>query len=152
MSTIRTVTLIAGFFWGFAAAVCATPFVMAHTDDSPAPTALLLSKVAGDGPPEQYLDPGTVVHICFGTAAGVVLARLEPRYFVEWVSLGSQTEIYVSVFKNVLVYVYLLFVVSLVGIQVGLGQSITRTRIKSLLAAVVVYGVVLGLGFGFQLI
>lgn len=67
-------TIIDGLAGGLAATIAMTALMMALGDDDPPPTALFISKYAGDGEPAEYMMPGMALHILYGIVAGGVFA------------------------------------------------------------------------------
>jgi len=70
------VTLLNGLLGGVIATIVMTALMMALGDDSPPPTALFLSKYVGDGPPDEYMMPGMLLHFLYGIGGGAVLAAV----------------------------------------------------------------------------
>lgn len=71
-------TVLSGLVGGLVATIVMTMFMLALGDDSPPPTAALWSKYVGDGPPEDFMMPGLLLHMLYGIGAGagfVVLAE-----------------------------------------------------------------------------
>ena len=97
------VTILNGLFGGVLATVVMTALIITLGDDSPPPTAMFLSKYAGDGDPEEYMMPGLGLHFLYGTGAGVVLAGVllvtgvETLDFVAAVAVGLGYGLFVFV-------------------------------------------------------
>lgn len=72
-------TLLGGLVAGLAATIVMTAAMMALGDDSPPPTAALWAKYVGDGPPEQHVMQGMVLHLLYGVGAGGVFAVALPK-------------------------------------------------------------------------
>jgi hypothetical protein len=70
------ITIINGLIGGLIATIVMTVFMMTLGDDSPPPTALFWSKYIGDGPPDEYMMQGMVLHLLYGIGAGVALAAI----------------------------------------------------------------------------
>lgn len=70
------VTLIDGLAGGIVATILMTAFMMAMGDDSPPPTAAFYAKYVGDGDPSDYMPQGMLLHMLYGTGAGIVFAYL----------------------------------------------------------------------------
>lgn len=64
--------LVTGLVGGLVATAVMTVLMMVLGDDSPPPTAALWSKYVGDGPPEEYMMQGIVLHFLYGIGAGAV--------------------------------------------------------------------------------
>jgi hypothetical protein len=71
-------SIINGLAGGLIATIVMTVFMMALGDDSPPPTAALWSTYVGDGPPEDYMMQGMVLHMLYGIGAGAAFALLLP--------------------------------------------------------------------------
>ena len=65
------VTLLGGLIGGLLATIVMTAFMLKFGDDSPPPTAALWATYVGDGPAEEYVTPGLVLHVVYGVGAGV---------------------------------------------------------------------------------
>ena len=65
-------TIINGLAGGVVATIAMTILMMALGDDSPPPTAEFLAKYVGDKGAEEYMMPGMVLHLLYGTTAGIV--------------------------------------------------------------------------------
>lgn len=63
---------VAGLVGGFAGTVAMTPLMMKAMGDDPSPTQVLASKLTG-GSPEDNQGLGLVLHLVYGTVAGLVL-------------------------------------------------------------------------------
>lgn len=81
------VTILNGLVGGVLATVLMTVLMMALGDDSPPPTAMFLATYVGDGDADEYILPGLVLHLLYGTGAGVVLAAVMPAVGFETASL-----------------------------------------------------------------
>jgi hypothetical protein len=81
------VTILNGLVGGVLATVLMTVLMMALGDDSPPPTAMFLATYVGDGDADEYILPGLVLHLLYGTGAGVVLAAVLPAVGVDTVDL-----------------------------------------------------------------
>ena len=68
------VSILTGLIAGLIATVVMTMFMMAMGDDSPPPTAALWAKYVGDEEPEAYMKQGMLLHMLYGTGAGVAFA------------------------------------------------------------------------------
>lgn len=69
-------TVLSGLVGGLVATIVMTMFMMALGDDSPPPTAALWSKYVGNGPPEDFMMPGMLLHMLYGIGAGAVFVVL----------------------------------------------------------------------------
>lgn len=83
------VTLLSGLVGGLLATIVMTVFMMALGDDSPPPTASLWAKYVGDGPAEDYMMPGMLLHLLYGTGAGVAFALGAPVVGVGLETVGA---------------------------------------------------------------
>lgn len=72
------VTILSGLAGGLLATIVMTVFMMILGDDSPPPTAALWVKYVGDGPAEDYMMPGMMLHMLYGIGAGVGFVLLVP--------------------------------------------------------------------------
>ncbi len=81
------VTILGGLLGGVVATILMTALMMALGDDSPPPTALFLATYVGDGDAGEYMLPGLLLHLLYGTGAGVVLAAVMPAVGFETASL-----------------------------------------------------------------
>lgn len=72
------VTILSGLAGGLLATIVMTIFMMTLGDDSPPPTAALWAKYVGDGPADDYMMPGMVLHMLYGIGAGVAFVLLVP--------------------------------------------------------------------------
>lgn len=68
--------LLSGLVGGFVATIVMSAFMMGMGGDSPPPTALFWSKYIGDGEADEYMMQGMVLHMFYGTGAGVVYGLL----------------------------------------------------------------------------
>lgn len=66
------VTLFGGLIGGLIATIAMTIVMMMVGDDSPPPTANLWSKYVGNGPPDDYMPQGMLLHFVYGIGAGAV--------------------------------------------------------------------------------
>lgn len=64
--------ILTGIVAGLLATIVMTAVMKAVGDGSPPPTALLWSKFVGGGDPDDHRLPGMVLHLLYGTGAGVV--------------------------------------------------------------------------------
>jgi hypothetical protein len=81
------ITILNGLVGGVLATILMTVLMMALGDDSPPPTALFLATYVGDGDAVEYMLPGLLLHLLYGTGAGVVLAAVMPAVGFETASL-----------------------------------------------------------------
>lgn len=139
------VTLLGGLIGGLLATIVMTAFMMTLGDDSPPPTAALWAKYVGDGPAEEYVKPGMVLHMMYGIGAGVgfvvlvLLAGVELNSVLLAVGAGA-------------VYGVLLSVVGLVlWMKVVLKMDAEPKTMGTFTFFYLFYGVVLGavVGSGF---
>lgn len=70
------VSILSGLAGGLVATIVMTGFMMTMGDDSPPPTALLLTKYVGSGEPDQYMIQGMALHFIYGIIAGGVFAAI----------------------------------------------------------------------------
>lgn len=137
------VTLVSGLVGGLVATIVMTAFMMALGDDSPPPTALFWAKYVGDGPPEEFMMQGIVLHMLYGTIAGGVLVAVAP--LLGFVSLAGFT----SAVLWALVYGFVLFVVAAVfWMNVVLDIDAGPKEAGMFLLFHLVYGAVLGVWLG----
>jgi len=141
------VTLLAGLVGGFVATIVMTAFMMGLGDDSPPPTAVFWSQYVGDGPPEEYMMQGLVMHLGYGTGAGSVLALLSADY-LDLIAVMDLTTVTGGV-VNGLIYGFLLFLVAAtVVMNLILDMDAEPPEIGMFLFFHLVYGVVLGAFLG----
>lgn len=145
------VSLLAGLVGGFVATIVMTALMMGLGDDSPPPTAVFWSKFVGDGPPEDYMMQGVVLHLGYGTGAGSVLAALSPEY-LDLIAVMELTTLTGGV-VNGLIYGFFLFVVAAVVVMnLILDMDAEPPEIATFLLFHLVYGAVLGGFLGLELI
>jgi len=131
------VSLTAGVVGGLVATVLMTVVMKAIGDDSPPPTAALVAKVAGGDPPD-HLAPGMLLHLLYGTVAGLVFALALPE-------LGFGSAGLPVVTGLGLVYGVLLTVGGMVfWMKLVLGMDPEPGRVKVFVTVHLVYGLVLG--------
>jgi len=130
-------SVLNGLAGGVVATIVMTGFMMALGDDSPPPTAALWSTYVGDGPPEEYMMQGMVLHMLYGIGAGAVFALLIP---VVGISLSVVTAVGLG-----LVYGIALTVVgAMLWMNLVLGMDADPTMIGTFALFHLVYGGVLG--------
>lgn len=83
------VSLLNGLIGGFIATIVMTAFMMTLGDDSPPPTAVFWSKYVGEGPPEEYMMQGMILHMLYGTINGAVYVLLAAILGLGIASLGG---------------------------------------------------------------
>lgn len=138
------VTIVGGLVGGLVATIVMTVFMMTLGDDSP-PTAVFWSKYLGNGTPDDYMMPGIVLHLIYGTIAGAVFAAVIPLLgFASVATIGSAL-------LWGLVYGVLLFIgFAVFWMKLVLGMSPEMKAAGMALVFHLVYGVVLGgwVGYG----
>ena len=141
------VTLIGGLVGGLVATIVMTVFMMLLGDDSPPPTALFWSEYVGEGPPEEYVMPGMILHTLYGTVAGGVFVVLVPLLgFASVATIGS------AVLWG-LVYGFVLFLgAAMFWMNVVLGLEPEMRMAGMFLLFHLVYGVVLGAWVGYGIL
>jgi uncharacterized membrane protein YagU involved in acid resistance len=137
---------LSGLVGGLVATVAMTALMMAMGDDSPPPTAQLWAKYVGDGPAEEYVVQGMVLHFLYGIGAGWVfgliaafgLLALTPLNLVNGVVNGAVYGIILTV------------VAAVVWMRLVLGMEPDTSTLGPFTLMHLVYGVVLGafLGLG----
>jgi hypothetical protein len=141
------VTLLGGIVGGLVATIVMTVFMMALGDDSPPPTAVFWSKYVGDGPPDENVMPGMVLHVVYGAIAGGLFAVVVPLLgFVSVATIAS------AVIWG-LVYGVVLFVGAAVfwG-RIVLGMNPDPRAAGTMLVSHLVYGAVLGAWVGYGIL
>jgi hypothetical protein len=71
-------TILNGLAGGLVATGLMTVFMLTLGDDAPPPTAMFWSQYVGDGPADEYMPQGLVLHFLYGIIAGVVFVLLVP--------------------------------------------------------------------------
>lgn len=132
------VTILSGLAGGLLATIVMTIFMMALGDDSPPPTAELWAKYVGDGPAEDYMMPGMVLHMLYGIGAGAVFVLLVPA-----VGLGLD-ELVAAVAAGI-VFALVLTVVGMVfWMKIVIAKDAEPRTMAMFGVFHLVYGVVLG--------
>ena len=140
------VSLISGLAGGLVATIIMTMFMMTLGDDSPPPTALFWSKYVGNGPPDEYIMQGIVLHLIYGTIAGGVFAIGVGILGVGVASLGSGL-------LWGLAYGILLFIGAAVfWMNIVLGVDADMKMVGMFLFFHLVYGAVLGAWIGLDIL
>ncbi len=135
-------SVIAGLAGGIVATIVMTIVMRAMGGGSP-PTSALVAKLAG-GEPDEYMMPGMLLHLLYGTIAGAVFAIGVPFLGL---SLGS---IGIAIGLGV-VYGLVLMVGGMVfWMRIVIGMEADAETMKRFGTVHVVYGLVLGafLGLG----
>lgn len=135
---MAALTLLNGLVGGLVATIVMTVFQMALRDDSPPPTALLWSKHVGNGPPEDYMMQGMVLHFVYGIGAGGAFA-------VGLVALGvSIASMGVAVGYGLAYGVVLFVIAAVLWMNVVLDLDAEPTMVAMFLFFHLVFGAVLG--------
>lgn len=135
-------SVIAGLAGGIVATIVMTTVMRGMGGGAP-PTSALVAKFAG-GEPEEYMMPGMVLHLLYGTVAGAVFALGVPLLGLSLGSLG------VAIGLGV-VYGLLLMVGGMMfWMRIVIGMEADAGTMKLFGTVHVVYGLVLGgfLGLG----
>lgn len=142
-------TVLGGSCGGFVTALLLTPALASLGDGSVAPPDHLWSKLVG-GSPADATRPGTLLHLCYGSVAGVGYVFLEPVYPVYWVDAVRgpvRSSLLIGATNGVILAVVLSVVaVGAYGLRFRSGPS--RKRIGATVLFYVTYGVILGSLFG----
>jgi uncharacterized membrane protein YeaQ/YmgE (transglycosylase-associated protein family) len=101
------VSVLTGLVGGIVATVVMTAFMMALGGDDPPPTAQLWSQYLGDKPATEYMMQGMLLHVLYGTIAGVVYAVV-----VDPLAVGFSPEALTGGLVFGVVYGVVLFVVA----------------------------------------
>lgn len=131
-------TVLSGLVGGLLATIVMTMFMMALGDDSPPPTAALWAKYVGDGPPEEYVMPGMLLHMLYGIGAGAVFVVL-----AEALGYGL-TSLTTAVVAGVLYAVALMLVGMVFWMKIVIGLDADAKTAGMFGFFHLVYGVVLG--------
>lgn len=83
---VTLVTIVNGLVGGLVATVVMTAVMMLLRDDDPPTPAVLWAKYVADGSPDEYMMPGMMLHLVYGTLMGGVFAALAG---VGVISLGT---------------------------------------------------------------
>ncbi|WP_254841346.1 hypothetical protein [Natronomonas marina] len=132
------VTILSGLIGGLLATIVMTVFMMALGDDSPPPTAALWAKYVGDGPADDYVMPGMVLHLLYGVGAGAVFVLAVP-------AIGFGLDGVVAAVAAGVVFALVLTVVGMVfWMNVVLAMDAAPKTMAMFGVFHLVYGVVLG--------
>ncbi|WP_396611775.1 DUF6789 family protein [Haloferax sp. S1W] len=130
-------SILAGLVGGLLATVAMTALMMAIGDGSPPPTANFWSKFVGDEPPDEYMMQGMVLHLLYGTVAGIVFVLVVPLVL-------SVSTLTAGIIAGI-AYALVLFVVAAVfWMRLVLGMEPEMRKAGGLLVFHLTYGVVLG--------
>lgn len=132
------VTILSGLAGGLLATIVMTVFMMTLGDDSPPPTAELWATYVGDGPAEEYVMPGMVLHLLYGIGAGAAFVLLVPA-----VGFGL-SELVTAVAAGVVFAVVLTVVGMAFWMNVVLGMDAGPKTMAMFGVFHLVYGVFLG--------
>jgi len=133
-------TVLAGLAGGLVATIVMAIVMMVAGDDDP-PPAMLLAKVAG-GEPGEYEMPGMVLHLLYGTVAGVVFALGVPA-----VGLGFDT-LLVATGLGIVWGIVLLIIGMVFWMKAVIGADADREMMMRFVVLHLLYGVVLGAFLG----
>ena len=134
-------SVIAGLAGGVVATIVMTIAMKVIGDGGPPPTAALVAKLAG-GDPNDYAMPGMILHLIYGTLAGVVFAVGVP---VIGLNLGS-----IAVATGLgLVYGIVLMIGGMIfWMRMVMGMEPDKSMMMVFGIVHVIYGVVLGAFLG----
>lgn len=135
-------TILSGLVGGLVATIVMTVFMMTFGDDSPPPTAAFWAKYVGDGTPDDYMQQGMLLHMLYGTIAGVVLVFLAP---VVGLSLGGLTA---GLIAGIAYGVVLFIGAAVFWMKIVLDIDAEPIAVGLFLLFHLVYGVVLGAWLG----
>jgi hypothetical protein len=137
-------SVTAGLAGGFVATIVMTAVMMVMGDGGPPPTAALVAKFAG-GDPADHAMPGMILHLIYGTGAGVAFAVGVPLVGLSLGSLG------VAIGLGLVYGIVLMIGGMLFWMRVIIGMEPDKGTMMMFGTVHVVYGVVLGafLGAGF---
>ena len=139
-------SFINGIVGGFVATIVMTIAMMAMTDDSPPPTALLWAKYIGNRGPDEYMMQGMILHFIYGILAGGVFVLVANTIGLDLVSLGS------SILWAVVYGVMLFLIGAGFWMPRVLDMQPDRQMAVGFLLFHVVYGIVLGAWVSFELL
>lgn len=134
---------LSGLIGGFVATIAMTVVMMAAGDDSPPPTAQLWAKYVGDGPAEEYMMPGMVLHFLYGTGAGWVLGLIAAGGLLLFTPLSLTNGL-----VNGAIYGLLLMVPAMVWFRLVIGMDAESRQLAMMTGMHLVYGLVLGAWLG----
>lgn len=140
------VSILGGLVGGLVATIVMTAFMMMLGDDSPPPPSAFWAKYVGNGPPEDYMMQGMVLHLLYGIVMGGVFAAL--ALALGFISVATLT----SGLLWGLAWGVVLFVVGAVfWLNIVLDMDAEMRQVGMFLFFHLVYGAVLGawVGFGF---
>lgn len=133
-------TILTGLIGGLIATILMT-IVMRGMGGGPPPTAALLAKFRG-GSPDDYMMPGMLLHLLYGTIAGGVLVAV-----VTGTTLGIEGTVSWTI--TGIVYAIVLMVLgAIVWIRMVIGMEPDRGMMLQFGIVHLVYGVVLGVWIG----
>jgi hypothetical protein len=131
------ISIINGLAGGIVATIVMTVFMMVLGDDSPPPTAALWSKYVGDGPPEEFMPQGMLLHMLYGISAGAAFAVL-------FTVVGLDISLVTTVGLGVAYGIVLTIVGAVLWMNVVLDMDPDPQMIGLFTLFHLVYGVVLG--------
>lgn len=135
------VTLLGGLVGGLVATIVMTAAMMTLGDGSPPPTAAFWATYVGGGSPDEYLMQGMVLHLGYGTGAGIAFAWLGVAGLIAYGSIDTLA----GGLVNGIAYGIVLFVVAaVVWMRIVLRMDAEPRQVGMFLLFHLVYGVVLG--------
>lgn len=138
---MATASVLDGLAGGIVATMVMTVFMMTLGDDSPPPTAALWSKYVGDGPAEEYMMQGMVLHILYGIGAGAVFALSLPV-------VGGGLSLATAVGLGLVYGIALTVVGAMFSMNVVLGMDADPAVVGTFAFFHLVYGGILGAWLG----
>lgn len=134
---------LSGLAGGFVATIVMTVFMMMGGDGSPPPTAQLWAKYVGDGPADEYMMQGMVLHFLYGTGAGWVLGLIAAGGLLLFTPLSLTNGL-----VNGGIYGLLLMIPAVVWFKAIIGMDADPQQMLMTTGVHVVYGLVLGAWLG----
>lgn len=134
---------LSGLAGGLVATIAMTVVMMMAGDDSPPPTAQLWAKFVGDGPADEYVMQGMVLHFLYGIGAGWVLGLIAAGGLLLFTPLNLTNGII-----NGAIYGLLLMVPAVVWFKGIIGMDAGPPQLLMMTGMHVVYGLVLGAWLG----
>lgn len=143
------VTIVGGLIGGFLATIVMTILMMVLGGGGPPPTAAFYAKYIGDGDPEDFMMPGMILHLAYGTGAGGVYGWLAVSGLLA-VTLATPL---LTGLANGAIFGAILFVIAaLFWMNIVLDTDPEPPEVVVLLIFHLAYGLVLGGVVGLELV